>query len=337
VDLLLKIQRKGKMQQSGIVVKLYEEYYVKNAFAETKLSSHWKEYSKNFKVTLDSAGLPAQIEGYGFGDLQIHSFPYQVLSLLAILLNVLKLSDRSHVFSTLASGWRLARRTGLGFTLDAFRQVCTLSLIRKYLSEKQQHKRIYVLIIGDGYGLLGSLFKDIFPKSTIVLADIGKVLLFQAYYSQKAHPDKIHELTLKDGEIDPSKCDFVYCPSELLSKVSSLTYDVAISVASMQEMSIDAVTDYFRYLRQHMDAEGLFYCGNRERKVLVGGEVREFAHYPWHPEEVHLVDEPCPWHNYYLSFATNSNGPRMLGVRIPFVNYYDGPTWHRLTRLRRVE
>ena len=76
MDLLLKIQGKGKIPQSEIIVKLYERYYVKNAFSETELSSHWKEYSKNIEVTLDSGGLPAQIEGYGFGDLQIHSFPY---------------------------------------------------------------------------------------------------------------------------------------------------------------------------------------------------------------------------------------------------------------------
>jgi hypothetical protein len=79
----------------------------------------------------------------------------------------------------------------------------------------------------------------------------------------------------------------------------------------------------------------LFYCCNRKRKVLVGGEVLEFKDYPWHPKDLHLVDETCPWHKYYVSFTTRPSGPRLLDVRIPFVNYYDGPTLHRLTRLSR--
>jgi len=329
----LKIEGKSKIPKPEMFVKLYEQYYVKNAFPEAKLSSHWKEYSKKFKVTLDSAGLPAQIEGYGFGDLQIHSFPYQVLSLLAILFNVLKLSDRSHVIATLATGWRLARRIGLSFTLDAFRQICTLSLIGKYLSEEQQGKQICVLIIGDGYGLLGSLFKEVFPKSTIVLVDIGKVLFFQAYYCQKAHPDKIHQSVLDEGTLDLSNCDFIYCPAEFLNRVSKFKYDVAVNIASMQEMAKESLVGYFEFLRQHMESEGLFYCCNRERKVLIGGEIVEFRAYPWHSKDVNLIDEKCPWNNYYVSFTTTTNGPRILGVRVPFVNYYDGPTWHRLSRL----
>jgi len=186
-----------------------------------------------------------------------------------------------------------------------------------------------------GYGFLASLFKERFPNSSIVLVDLGKILVFQAYYCQKAHPQNVHESVFSGGEIDLSKCDFVYCPAEFLSKASQLTYDVAVNIASMQEMTTSSLVGYFQFLRRQMEADGLLYCCNRERKVLVGGEVLEFKHYPWHPKDVHLVDETCPWHKYYLSFITTANGPRVFGARIPFVNDFDGPTRHRLTRLSR--
>jgi hypothetical protein len=45
-----------------------------------------------------------------------------------------------------------------------------------------------------------------------------------------------------------------------------------------------------------------FYCYNRERGVLPGGEVSSLAdYYPWRAgDRVHL-DEPCPWHQYFVT------------------------------------
>ncbi len=284
---------------------------------------------------MNPAGFPSEVLGYGFGDLERRSIPFRVFSFLAVLSYLVKLPERSQLVDIMKVAWPLCRRMGLSFTQDALRQVCSMALIERYLSSTQREKQLRVLMIGDGYGFLASLVKERFPNSTIVLVDLGKILLFQAFYCQRAHPDKVHESVLSEGTIDPTQCDFVYCPAEFLDRVLQVTYDLSVNIASMQEMTADSVAGYFHFLRRHMELGGLFYCCNRERKVLVGGEVQEFSRYPWQADDVHLLDERCPWHQYYFSFSTYSNGPRFLGIRIPFVNYFDGPIRHRLTRLSR--
>ncbi len=332
-----KISQEQKFPNCELIKNLYQIYYVKEGSGDGQGSSHWRQYSHNLEINLGTAGVPAEMVGYGFGDLQIDSLPYQALSLVAVLIHLARLPNRLDLIFTIPVAWRLAHRMGLSFTQDVFRQLCALALIKRNMSSLQRKKRLRILMIGDGYGFLASLFKETYPNSTIVLVDLGKVLLFQAYYCQRAHPSGLHKSVLEGCGDNLDECDFIYCPAEYLDGVSRLSYDLAINISSMQEMTIGSVTEYFRFLRQHMETDGLFYCCNRERKMLVGGEVQEFARYPWHGEDVHVVDEHCPWYKSYLSFATNSNGPKLLGVRIPFMNYYDGPVWHRLTRLSRQQ
>ena len=322
-----------KLPNPDLIKTLHHLYYVVDASPKKHISSHWKKYSQNFKFQLGGDGLPSEVSGYGFGDCEVRKHPYQFLSSLSILCYLAMFSNRLDLIRIMRMARPVCRRMGLTFGQDAFRQVCSLALIERHLLPIQRENPLRAIIIGDGYGVLASLLKEIFPKSTIVLVDFGKVLLFQAYYCQKAHPDKCHQAVMHDGKDIVVRSDFVYCPAEFLSEVSQLSYDLAVNIASMQEMTTESIISYFGFLRQHMEADGLFYCCNRERKILVGGEIQEFRRYPWHPKDVHLVDERCTWHNYYVSFATKVNGPRVLGVRVPFVNYYDGPTWHRLTRL----
>ncbi len=324
-----------KLPHLTLIRDLYELYYMKESPVDGLVSSHWKEYSKKLKFRLDETGLPIEVAGYGFGDLQVRNIPYQILCFVGMLLSLSMLPSGRDVMRIMRLAWPLCRRMGLSFNQDAFRQVCSMALIERHLSPVRRESKLRAIMIGDGYGFLASLFKERFPNSTIVLVDLGKILVFQAYYCQKAHPQKVHQAVVGGGEIDLSKRDFVYCPAEFLNGASQLTYDVAVNIASMQEMTTSSLVGYFQFLRRQMEADGLFYCCNRERKVLAGGEILEFKHYPWHPEDVHLVDETCPWHKYYLSFITTANGPRVFGARIPFVNDFDGPTRHRLTRLSR--
>jgi len=105
------------------------------------------------------------------------------------------------------------------------------------------------------------------------------------------------------------------------------------NIASMQEMAPKTVRDYFDFLRRNVDTENLFYCCNRVRKEMPGGEVSDFASYSWSETDTDLIDGVCPWHRYYLAPHNSARGPRVLGLRIPFVNYFDGDHVHRLTRL----
>jgi hypothetical protein len=207
-----------------------------------------------------------------------------------------------------------------------------------------------ILIIGDGYGFLASLFKEIYPNAKLTLVDLGKTLLFQAYYCQLAHSICRHDLasSLSDRDLVDGNYDFLYCPADRLQCIDKTRFDLAVNVASMQEMNAESVATYFDFLRLHrmpplkasthslthsLTHSSLFYCCNRERKVMPGGEVQEFARYPWLDSDAHLVDEICPWHRIFFGYELITNGPSLLGIRIPFVNYYAGSIRHRLTQL----
>jgi hypothetical protein len=163
------------------------------------------------------------------------------------------------------------------------------------------------------------------------MIDIGKVLLFQAYFCQKAHPGGVHRLA--DTAVDNNYSDFVYCPSEHISSIDSFVFDIAINVASMQEMNVSTITAYFSFLRSHLQKANLFYCCNREFKKMPGGEITEFDKYPWKREDRHLVDGYCPWLSYFLSPAKAANSLKLLGTTVPFVHLYASKMRHRLTTL----
>lgn len=109
--------------------------------------------------------------------------------------------------------------------------------------------------------------------------------------------------------------------------------DCAVNVASMGEMSKSSISSYFRFLRSRSSSGSRFYCVNRLQKELPDGEITRFYDYPWGKDDDIFIDGPCPYFTHYLESTTAPNGPRLLGVRVPFINYFDGALAHRLAHL----
>ena len=78
--------------------------------------------------------------------------------------------------------------------------------------------------------------------------------------------------------------------------------DYAINIVSMQEMNSSVISEYFNHLRTiACSKEILFYCCNREKKILPDGTMARFEDYPWLAEDQIFYDELCPWHKFYYS------------------------------------
>jgi hypothetical protein len=316
-----------QLPNETLLKTLYDSYY-QTEKAQEEASSHGQKYGKECTVELNASGVPAVVHGEGFGDLQVRTLASPILSKLTIIGHLALLKNRVDLIRVMGAARRLSTRMGLEFTQDAFRQLCTLCLIQAQLRADGRVPR-RVLLIGDGYGFLGSLIRATYPNIHVVFVDLGKTLLFQSLDCQRAYPDAIHSGVQESiaSEITP---DFVYCPAEEVESLGG-EFNVAVNIASMQEMTRQSVESYFDFMRRR--GVKLFYCANRERKVLVGGETRVFMEYPWMSADVHLVDEPCPWHQWYVASSAHAGGPRWRGVRVPLINYFDGIHVHRLTRL----
>ena len=318
---------------AGLIQRLFEEYYVeKSNYEEQKVSSHWQYYSGQFDVEIGDNAEIIALSGLGFGSMMEKSRMNRVLAWIGHVLYLVRLDKRFRILGLFPKALRVCRKMGASFSFDVFKQICSLELILRHLKDRQFSSALKIMIIGDGYGFLSSLVKALIPSAKIVLVDIGKTLLFQAIYCQRVNHEATH-IHIDDMDSN-GEADFIYCPAEKVNLYTD-SLDLAINIASMQEMTMKIVEEYFSFLRCHMTG-GLFYCCNRESKQLPDGEIVEFYKYPWKPDDVHLVDETCPWYRWYLSLAPSKKGPTLFGVRIPLINYFDGPIFHRLTILSKA-
>lgn len=320
------------LPSQDLLKSIYGKYYLKEGDSQSKyVSSHWKLNYEKFNVQLDGEGNVQSLEGTGFGYVKIRDPLAKLLSYICYISYLVKLSSRFDILRLMVPSFRVCRAMQVFLSFDCFKQICSLALIIKNMSIGMKKKRLVFLIVGDGYGFLSSLIKFVFPNSTIVLVDIGKTLLFQAFYCQTVHPESVHKGVNEDFDI--KTVDFLYCPCEYLEKLDMFKYDILINIVSMQEMNYLTIKRYFCFFRKYCNTESLFYCCNRELKILPAGEVSEFKKYPWEDRDEHLIDEYCPWCKYALFYQQRQNVPRIFSVKGPFIHYFDEPIMHRLTVL----
>ena len=300
----------------GIVRALLDRYFASDA-AEAAASSHWRLYASQFSVKRGDGNRLTSLEGAGFGNASFTGFAHRAADALTTAAHFARLPGKGRLWRRYGQLARVAGSMGAAPTFDAFRQALTLDTIAQALGGRLPAPR--VVIIGDGHGILSALVKDEWPRAQLTLVDLGRTLLFQTVNCQRAYPRATHRLAVA-GE-PAVEADFTYCPADQLAALETARFDVAINVASMQEMTPEAVSSYFSFLRGHLVKDNLFYCCNRERKVLPDGEVSAFLEYPWKSGDQIRFDGLCPWHQFYFAAS-----PR------PF-RRYAGPHRHRLTTL----
>jgi hypothetical protein len=306
------------------------EYLVNSYFNNDKAfskvtSSHWQKYGKLQKVTfkkpqakilnvskrevISETVSNIKLSGGGFGD-------YKKLTLGNLLINIpifiylifnswLKLRLKTFyttLFYTIKSGQI--------FSYDVTRCALTIDYLEKNIGDLNSKT---ITIIGDGYGRLGCLIKLLFPESKIIYINLGRTLLFDYYYSFRVFPKLQHKLI---KNFDNFATDFNYIEAEFYNKFK-IKSDIFVNIASMQEMNLEQINDYFHLIKQNPNQ--IFYCCNRLSKKLPDESIINFLEYPWDGFEI-IKDELCPWHQKFPS------------LKPPFIRKFDGPTQHRLAK-----
>jgi hypothetical protein len=299
-----------------------------DAVAAAQGSSHWREMHRDTVARVAGRNSTLELTGRGFGNMQQHH-PAQIpLEWMTSLSHWLISQGRLNLTEAAVVLRKLFRRIPAELrpkrTFDAVRQVFAWQTIRPFLPARRP---LTWCVIGDGFGVFSALIKEFQPDATVFLVDLPKTLVFQSVYVQMMHPKSSH--SLYEEQIDS---DFVYCPVPQLPE-SRGGIDVFVNVNSMQEMTGEAVRGYFEFFRRTGRRDNLFYCSNRVEKRLPDGEVMRFQDYPWKSGDKILIDESCPYQRFFFHLRTLQKGPRFLGARIPFINFFDGDHWHRLARL----
>ncbi len=313
---------------NSVFLRLHQRFYNDGKVVFDKSASvYWRDASRRFTVR-DRGNEEFQLAGFAFGEsgsnrLRNHLFSWAGNT---IHLSYLKMAGLRQDVSEAKA---VVSSMGLVFSQDAFRQVCVLNFLVRAMQNKVPPRLI--MIIGDGHGILSALLHARFPEARIMMIDLGSVLFFQSYHLHKAFPDASQVIADEAPAGDEST--FTFCPADRLEALPKGNIDLAVNVASMQEMDPAITARYFDLLRQR--ATGLFYCCNRLEKHI-GKNIIRFMEFPWLKKDVHLVDESCPWHQWFFGLGSSPN-VRFAGIPVPFMHKYDGQHWNRLTVLAKSE
>ena len=213
-----------------------------------------------------------------------------------------------------------------GYSMDVLRQVITLS----YLNSKGVVKdKGTSCVIGDGYATMTSLLLE-HNRQRVILVNLSKTLLVDIHYLKLLLKNNFNTdvmLVSNKNDMEAALLKENNKPSVIVVEavnhqlIQLCPIDLTINIASMQEMNPEVVEEYFADIsiaaKQH---SSIFYCCNREEKILNDGEILKFRDYPWHLASQILDDEICPWHQKYYS------------TKPPFYHNFDGDHYHRLVK-----
>lgn len=295
-------------------------------------SSHWRKYHSLFKFTGDGF---EGLQGFGGGEK-----PYRWLRSGVHCLLQRRFRRMGGEFPQFKSIDRLAdeitSRQGRAYDLDVLRQSLTLAFLKRHAPNALSSEAT-VCVIGDGFASMTALLLSSSLSGRVVLINLTKTLLVDLWYLKRWMGAEAFESSVdlvtdvgglaralsrpatndaEGGRVIAIKAS----DHELLRRCP---VDLALNIASMQEMDLPIIAAYFDDLRAiAAQRKLLFYCCNREEKALPDGVVTRFSAYPWHTSDQILVDELCPWHQQYYD------------IRPPFYRPYDGPIRHRLVTLK---
>lgn len=159
------------------------------------------------------------------------------------------------------------------------------------------------------------------------MANLTQNLLIDAVYIRKSLPDVRWCLAKSEEEycsaLAAAEIDVVLLQADYADFIGTAPVGLAVNIASMQEMDLTVIQRYFSALRRAPNDDTYFYCCNRVEKTLFDSSVIRFADYPWSEADHALVNELCPWLQYYYD------------KRFPFYHKNDGPVWHRLVHVHK--
>lgn len=294
-------------------------------------SSHWKKYHANFMFTgEDFKGLQ------GFGGNQK---PYSGLNkifhyVFQLRYRYLSKNKFGYLFNE-SKAKDITKSQDRAYDLDVLRQVNTMSLLEKYIPASAENTKKNALVIGDGFATMTSLLFGNPRIQNVYLINLSKTLMVDLWYLKLWMGDDLFSSSVRminsdsdlasiNDEHDLNHCKINVIQAKNHELLKKCPIDIAINIASMQEMNPDTISDYFSDLRYIASRRKvMFYCCNREEKKLPDGTLIRFNEYPWNENDKILIDELCPWHQHYYS------------IKPPFYHKYDGPHRHRLTYLAK--
>lgn len=287
---------------------------------EKSRSAYWEGEARTFSITADGRVKSPTV----LGNISTKTGPLHTAAHWVLQWPFRRMGRHCQTYKECEQlGRMIAGRQGRQFTHDMIRQVLSLALIRRYVNLDRPTD--CNLVIGDGLGVLSSLFLLATPHRRTILVNISKPLLLDLLYADKAVPDLKFALVAAPDQMEKAlslpDIRLIAVQADNASVIAEAPIGVAANVVSMQEMTPPVIAEYFRILRVNKAEETAFYCCNKLLKRFSDGAEARFYEYPWRPSDRILHDAVCPWSQWLYS------------KKPPFWSYRRGKhrvIWHRL-------
>lgn len=293
---------------TNIINNFYSNH---NSFSDVT-SSHWSKYdnnvfeTKNNIIELKNAG--------GFGDFTSNTFK-NILNHSAELLLTEYLLYKQGVDKQLIQMSRMI--CGKQKKLQMFDSVKHLIILNNLKKNFELDKYSSFCIIGDGFGYLTSVLRALYPEKKIFNVNLGRQLLYDYILLRQAFPEE-KIILLNDASVqDAVSATTIFIPAEKYHLIGSLNIEFFFNIASMQEMDLAVINNYFKYMRNSQAKEKVFYCCNRDFKTLPDASIIHFNDYGWGEGKI-IFDSVPEW---YLRYPN---------PRPPFWRPFDGQIRERL-------
>ena len=301
---------------SEIHNELFDKY-VKKKSLNKETSSHWKYWlkqssiiKKNDKYIINSLAISTVSKK------NLISFFKNLIISLLLKFYINKNSVPKYIVKINKS---LNDKLNFYFSFDQAKNMIIYKTLNTF---KVFKKKTFVCIIGDGHGHLGILIKKLHPDVKIIYVNLGKNLLIDSYHYFMIFSNHKPLLLKKHNLNKINDYSMFLIEAENYSLIQSINIDIFINVASMQEMDIKTINNYFMFMRNN-PKESFFYCCNRVSKTLADKSVIKFNDYPWSSNDLVFLNEKCDW---YTKFPI---------LFPPFWKSFDGEIKHKLVKFKK--
>jgi putative sugar O-methyltransferase len=154
-------------------------------------------------------------------------------------------------------------------------QIFFADSIRRALSGRRAPR---FLEIGAGYGALAAKLRRINAESRFVLIDLPETLAVQHWYLSFAMPGArligYQEYCDLGMQSALEQADILLLPPAAIGELPTGTFDTAINIRSLAEMTTGYVGFYVSQIERLLKENGTFYCVNNTQKSTAGDPFR---------------------------------------------------------------
>ena len=278
--------------------QLLEKARLSTSLAETNsYSSYWRKWIDNFDF-VNSADNIQEIYGDYFTPVRWRSGNFLLRQLVALELVITNFLSSPKFFIKAIfkpSYWRLRKvcfNQGRHMNYANVIATSAFNLICSQIKAKQ----FTICVIGDGASNFVALsLMDSTKFNKIISVNLSEIHLVETEMLFKVGISESQMLIVDSEEsalrFSQSDAKVAIVSADDAKCLSSLRIDIFVNMSSMQEMTKEAISEYFWLIKK---SGAYFYCCNREEKKLPDGSIIRFSEYPWSGASFSL-DEICPW------------------------------------------